>query len=79
MSEVILRSGTILTMDDGLSIETGDVASRDGILVQVGGTYTPQTADYSILDAEGCIVMPGLVQSHIHMCQTLARGRADNL
>jgi len=79
MSEIILRGGTILTVDDDFSITTGDVASVDGILVQVGGTYTPQTSDYSIVDAGGCLVMPGLVQSHVHMCQTLARGRADNM
>ncbi len=79
MSEVILRGGTILTMDAAFSIATGDVASVDGILVQVGGDYTPQTNDYSIINAEGCLVTPGLVQSHVHMCQTLARGRADNM
>lgn len=79
MSEVILRGGTILTVDDAFSISTGDVACKDGELVQVGGDYTPEGSDYSIVDAEGCLVMPGLVQSHIHMCQTLARGRADNM
>lgn len=49
------------------------------MIVQVGGTYTPQSSDYSIVDAEGTLVMPGLVQSHVHMCQSLARGRGDNL
>ena len=42
-------------------------------------TYTPQTDDYTILDCAGCVVMPGLVQAHVHTCQTLARGRADDL
>lgn len=79
MSEVIVRGGTILTMDDAFTITTGDVASRDGVLVQVGGHYTPQDAEYSVLDAENHLVLPGLVQSHVHMCQTLARGRADNM
>ncbi len=79
MSEVIFRGGTILTVDDEFSIVRGDLACRDGLIVQVGGDYTPQTSDYSIIDAEGTIVMPGLVQSHIHMCQSLARGRADNM
>jgi 5-methylthioadenosine/S-adenosylhomocysteine deaminase len=79
MSEVILRGGTILTIDPDSRVTDGDVACRDGVLVQVGGTYTPETSDYEILDATGCAVMPGLVQSHVHMCQTLARGRADNL
>src|SRR5688500_15987216 len=79
MSEVILRGGTILTIDPASRVLDGDVACRDGVLIQVGGAYTPETGDYEILDATGCAVMPGLVQSHVHMCQTLARGRADNL
>ena len=79
MSEVIFRGGTILTVDGESRVLDGDVACRDGLLVQVGGAYTPQTGDYQIIDAGGCAVLPGLVQSHVHMCQTLARGRAENL
>jgi cytosine/adenosine deaminase-related metal-dependent hydrolase len=79
VSEVVFRGGTILTIDAQHRVLAGDVATRDGAIVQVGGTYNPQTADYTILDCGGCIVMPGLVQAHIHTCQTLARGRADDL
>lgn len=78
-SEVIIRGGTILTIDPELSITTGDVAIKDGVIAQVGGTYTPATGDYDILDGEHAVVMPGLVQSHVHTCQTLARGRGDDL
>jgi cytosine/adenosine deaminase-related metal-dependent hydrolase len=77
--EVIFRGGTILTIDPQHRVVAGDVATRDGAIVQVGKDYTPQTSDYTILDCAGCIVMPGLVQAHVHTCQTLARGRADDL
>jgi 5-methylthioadenosine/S-adenosylhomocysteine deaminase len=79
VAEVILRGGTILTVDPGSRVLSGDVAARDGLLVQIGGHYAPATTDYDVIDATGCVVMPGLVQSHVHMCQTLARGRADDL
>ncbi len=79
MAELIVRGGTIVTIDPDWRIERGDLASRDGVIVQVGGDYAPQSDDYEIVDATGCVVMPGLVQSHVHMCQTLARGRADGL
>lgn len=79
MSEVIFRGGTILTIDPEHHVLAGDVATRDGVIVHVGGSYTPQTPDYSILDCAGCVVMPGLVQAHVHTVQTLARGRADDL
>ncbi|HEY4238479.1 MAG TPA: amidohydrolase family protein, partial [Kofleriaceae bacterium] len=77
--EVIFRGGTILTIDPQHRVLAGDVASIDGALVQVGGSYTPQTSDYTIVDCTGCVVMPGLVQAHVHTCQTLARGRADDM
>ncbi len=79
MSEVIFRGGTILTIDAESRVLDGDVACRDGVIAQVGGAYVPETGEYEIIDATGCAVMPGLVQSHVHMCQTLARGRADGL
>jgi len=79
MAEVIIRGGVVVTVDSESRIVKGDVVCRDGTIAQVGGDATPIEDDYEILDAEGCIVMPGLAQSHIHMCQTLARGRADDL
>src|SRR5690349_6230510 len=79
MSELIFRGGTILTIDSNHRVVAGDVATRDGVIVQVGGDYTPTTRDYQIVDTSGCLVMPGLVQAHVHTCQTLARGRADDL
>ncbi len=79
MSELILRGGTILTIDPQHRVLSGDIACRDGAIIQVGGSYTPETADYQIVDCAGMLVMPGLVQAHVHTCQTLARGRADDL
>jgi 5-methylthioadenosine/S-adenosylhomocysteine deaminase len=77
--EIVFRGGTIVTVDDQHTITTGDLACRDGRIVQVGGSYLPATGDYEILDCTDMIVMPGLIQAHTHMCQTLARGRADDL
>jgi len=79
VTEVVFRGGTILTIDPEHRVLTGDVATVDGAIAQVGGDYTPQTRDFEIVDCAGCIVMPGLVQAHVHSCQTLARGRADDL
>jgi 5-methylthioadenosine/S-adenosylhomocysteine deaminase len=79
VSEVVFRGGTILTIDPQHRVLAGDVAARDGAIVHVGGTYTPHTRDFELLDCSGCVIMPGLVQAHVHTCQTLARGRADDL
>jgi 5-methylthioadenosine/S-adenosylhomocysteine deaminase len=78
MSSVVLRGGRILTLDPARPELEGDVVSVDGALTQVGGS-AEIPAGAEVLDARGCVVMPGLVQTHIHTCQTLARGRADDL
>ena len=77
--ELVFRGGTILTVDPEHRVLAGDVACKGGAIVHVGGDYTPTGRDFTIVDCAGCIVMPGLVQAHVHTCQTLARGRADDL
>jgi 5-methylthioadenosine/S-adenosylhomocysteine deaminase len=78
-AELVVRGGTILTMSDGWDIVTGDVHVEGGRILQVGGDAIPRGRDYDVLDAEGALVLPGFVQTHVHTCQTLARGRADDL
>ncbi|MEZ4362232.1 MAG: 5'-deoxyadenosine deaminase [Kofleriaceae bacterium] len=79
VDELIFRGGTIVTVDDQHTITTGDLACRGGRIVQVGGAYLPVTSDYQIVDCDGMLVLPGMVQAHTHLCQTLARGRGDDL
>jgi 5-methylthioadenosine/S-adenosylhomocysteine deaminase len=73
---ILIKGGTLLTMDDHDSMVQEDLLIRDGRISSVGGTG--QTADI-IIDAAGCAVLPGFVQTHIHLCQTLFRGAADDL
>lgn len=63
-------------MDEQDAIVRGDLLIRDGVIASVG--ETGQTADI-VIDAGGCAVLPGFVQTHIHLCQTLFRGAADDL
>ena len=48
----------------------------DGKIASVGGSG--HSADV-VIDATGCAVIPGFVQTHIHLCQTIFRGAADDL
>src|SRR5918998_5838869 len=74
---ILIKNGTLVTMDQKNSVVTGDVLVRDGLLASVGEPFSG-TADLTI-DAGGCAVLPGFVQTHIHLCQTLFRGAADDL
>jgi 5-methylthioadenosine/S-adenosylhomocysteine deaminase len=77
-ASLLVRSGTILTMNDRLEIVEGDVAVRDGRIEAVG-SIDPAARYDRVIDAGGGYVLPGLIQTHIHLCQTLFRGSADDL
>src|ERR1043166_3802029 len=73
---ILIKNGTIVTMDEKNSIVSGNVLIRDGRIAEIGDIGTD--ADETI-DASNCAVLPGFVQTHIHLCQTLFRGTADDL
>ena len=74
---ILIRNGTIVTMDQHSSIVRGDVLIRDGRIAEVGETIDADVDEK--IDASGSAVLPGFVQTHIHLCQTLFRGAADDL
>ena len=76
MPTTLIRNGTIVTMNDALDVVEGGVLVRDGVIVSVGAADDP--AD-QVIDAGGGYVLPGFVQTHVHLCQTLFRSFADDL
>ncbi|HEV8138425.1 MAG TPA: 5'-deoxyadenosine deaminase [Pyrinomonadaceae bacterium] len=74
---ILIKNGTIVTMDAKDSIVRGDLLIRDGRIASVGEPDASKIEE--TIDASGCAVLPGFVQTHIHLCQTLFRGAADDL
>jgi 5-methylthioadenosine/S-adenosylhomocysteine deaminase len=75
---VIIQNATIVTMNDRLDIVDGDVSVRDGRIVSVGAS-APRTGGEEVIDAGGGYLLPGFIQTHVHLCQTLFRGAADDM
>jgi 5-methylthioadenosine/S-adenosylhomocysteine deaminase len=74
---LLVRNATILTMNDAFDVVEGDVLIRDGRIAAIGEvTDGPVTRT---LDAGGRYLIPGFIQTHVHLCQTLFRGYADDL
>ena len=77
MSSILVRGGTILTMNDAMDVVAGDVSVRDGRIAGVGGGI--EGPHDRTIEASGSLVLPGFIQTHVHLCQTLFRGFADDL
>src|SRR5437870_4874655 len=74
---ILIKGGTIVTMDANDSIVHGNLLIRDGRIAEIDekiGLDPDET-----IDATDCVILPGFVQTHIHLCQTLFRGAADDL
>ncbi|MEZ5769652.1 MAG: 8-oxoguanine deaminase [Paracoccaceae bacterium] len=72
MGETLIRGAqVVLTMDDaGTELAGADVLMRDGVIAAVGpGLETTG----EVVHAAGCLVTPGLVNTHHHLYQTLTR------
>jgi cytosine/adenosine deaminase-related metal-dependent hydrolase len=66
-------------MTPGARAEKGDLLVREGRIARLGVLEASETGGVPCLDASGCAVLPGLVQTHLHLCQTLFRGLAEGL
>jgi 5-methylthioadenosine/S-adenosylhomocysteine deaminase len=76
MSSILIKNGTVVTMDLRNSIVRGDLLIAAGRIKDIGGKG--QSAA-TVIDATDCAIIPGFVQTHIHLCQTIFRGAADDL
>ena len=68
MEKTLIRNGFIITMDPGAGdIADGDILIEDGLIKEVGqGIIAP---DAAVFDAEEMIVLPGLINAHLHTCR----------
>ncbi|NOX73490.1 MAG: 8-oxoguanine deaminase [Alphaproteobacteria bacterium] len=73
MTTLLIKNADVLvTMNtDRAELAGGGLFARDGVIVAVGADL-PDTAD-NVIDATGCVVTPGLINTHHHLFQTLTR------
>ncbi|HVJ49961.1 5'-deoxyadenosine deaminase [Desulfitobacterium sp.] len=74
---ILLKNARIVTMNPTREILNGDLLVDGDRIAAIGQNLTEQ-AD-RVLDIHGDVLIPGLIQTHIHLCQTLFRGQADDL
>ncbi|MGJ8618234.1 MAG: 8-oxoguanine deaminase [Sulfitobacter sp.] len=72
MTEILIKNAdSILTMDDARrELRGADILMRDGVIAAIGADLTTSG---ELVNAAGCVVTPGLVNTHHHLYQTLTR------
>jgi 5-methylthioadenosine/S-adenosylhomocysteine deaminase len=81
----LIKGGALVTCAPEADVIDGDLLVEDGQIAAVGKIPRRTLEDamrrgpIQVLDAAGCAITPGLVQAHVHLCQVLFRGRADDL
>lgn len=70
--DLLIKNGTIITVNEQREVIHGDIAVDKGRIVRIGDCSDLQ-AD-KVIDAEGCAVMPGMINTHTHIYQALIEG-----
>jgi 5-methylthioadenosine/S-adenosylhomocysteine deaminase len=78
----LLHGGAVVTVDDSSTVhDPGWVLLEGRRIADVGADAPPpglaRVAD-TVVDVQGCAVLPGMVNAHTHLFQTFFRGLADD-
>src|SRR5271154_3849086 len=72
----VIRNAYVMTMDDAGDIANADVHVANGAIVAVGQALKAPGA--AVIDGRGTIVLPGLIETHWHMWNTLLRSMSGD-
>lgn len=82
MSAILIRGcDAVVTMDDaGTELSGASLLLRDGVIAWVGRDDVPgapEAGDAEVVDGAGMVAIPGLINAHHHLYQSLTRVRAQ--
>ncbi len=76
MSSILIQNGLVVTMNPRCQVFQGSVYVENDRILELPSART--TADL-VIAADNMLVLPGMIQIHVHLGQTLFRGLADDL
>jgi cytosine/adenosine deaminase-related metal-dependent hydrolase len=75
-ASTLIRGAAVITMDAQGDLPQADVLVVGDSIAQIAPRI--EAGDAQVIDASGCIVIPGLINAHMHTWQTALRGIAAN-
>jgi len=79
VSDLTITNALIVPMTEERKAFDGFVRVSDGLITEVGAGAPGEGLDGDIIDAAGCILMPGLINAHTHLYQVLLRAVWEDL
>jgi cytosine/adenosine deaminase-related metal-dependent hydrolase len=80
MASILIRNACLLPIDDTMSVIEGGWIHIEGSTIRaLGSGEPPQMDGAEIIDAEGGVIMPGMVNPHAHLAMTLFRGLGEDV
>ncbi len=77
MTRLLIKGGSIVSMDAAIKdLPQGDVLVDNGRIAAIAPMLAADNAE--IIDARGMIVLPGLINAHVHTWQSALRGIAGD-
>jgi cytosine/adenosine deaminase-related metal-dependent hydrolase len=77
MSSILIKNGFIITMNEQEESFFGDILIEDDTIKEIAERIE-EDAD-ELIDASGKVVVPGFIQTHVHLCQSLFRNLANDM
>ncbi len=84
MASVLLKNALLVTMNPSREVFRGDLLVRDDRIADIKRANVSRLAAAAqyidgTIDAGRWAILPGFIQTHIHLCQTLFRNQAEDL
>lgn len=88
VSNILIHNAQVVTVNASRQVlDAGDILIDGNAIAAVrpsdaggdGGADAAYSQVDQVIDATGLVAVPGFVQSHVHLCQVLFRGRSDDM